>query len=777
MADVPPTSDRLDNTDDIFRDRFRVFLEDVADGFYETDLKGNFRFFNNALCRIFGYTASEIQGCNFSEFMDAENALYAFTIFNRLYESGDIPSEIIWKIVRKDGQERILEISVSLIVDRSGKKMGFQGVARDVTQKIADQQELETSQLRAQELLQASSRAERRYRAFLEFLPDPVFVFNMDSTVSYLNPAFEKVFGWTLTELEGRHIPFVPDSEKEHTRAGVKKLFREKALHGFETRRLTKDGRILDIVVDGAIFYDAQDNPAGQVITLRDVTARKRAEQINRALFRIARALYRFPRLDRMLEYITRQVQELIRVAGAMVMLIDEEKQEFYIPVAAYEDGKTGSRMKEIRFPMDKGVAGQVYRTGEPLVVPDTAKSPYFYGQVDKQVEFHTKNMLDVPLRIQERMIGVLCAVNKAEGAFDSGDVDLLGAVANLVALPIENARINEALQRAYENVRGLNRAKEQVIHHLSHELKTPLSVLSASLGLLEKRLDERKDKASDRILARARRNLQRLLDMQYEIGDMLREHDYRAHGMLSFLLEASRDMLVTLAEAQPGSTRVPEVIQQAIDREFGSEEIPCTDIALDQLVKNHLEILKPRFVHRDIRLKTRLEPLAPVLVPVEVMEKIVEGLVKNAIENTPDQGRVTVVVRNGEKGPVFEVQDTGVGVTAEKQQLIFNHYFATGDTMNYASKAPYDFNAGGKGFDLLRIAIFSERYHFDTKMISHRCGYIPTDSDSCPGAIDRCDHCSSPSDCDTSGGTTMQIRFLPSNQVDLACRLEDTKQ
>jgi PAS domain S-box-containing protein len=150
-----------------------------------------------------------------------------------------------------------------------GKKTGFQGVARDVTQKIADQQELEASQRRSHELYQASSRAEQRYRAFLEFLPDPVFVFNMDSTVSYLNPAFERVFGWTLKELEGRRIPFVPDSEKVQTRAGIKKLFAEKALHGFETRRTTKDGRILDIVVDGAIFYDAQDNPAGQVITLQ----------------------------------------------------------------------------------------------------------------------------------------------------------------------------------------------------------------------------------------------------------------------------------------------------------------------------------------------------------------------------------------------------------------------------------------------------------------------------------------------------------------------------
>ena len=756
-----PKPDR--DVDNVFRKRFRVFLEDVADGFYETDLRGNFRFFNNALCRIFGYTAEEIRGRNYSEFMDDENAFYAYTIFNRLYESGQIPAEIIWKIIRKDGQERILEISVSLIVDPSGKKIGFQGVARDVTRKIADQRELEASQQRSEELYLASRRAERRYRAFLEFLPDPVFVFNLDHTVSYLNPAFERVFGWTLAELEGQRIPFVPDSEKKATRAGIKKLFTDKVLHGFETRRLTKDGRILDIVVDGAIFYDAEENPAGQVITLRDVTASKRAQQTNQALFRIARALYRFPQLERMLDYITRQVQELIRVAGAMVLLIDEDNQEFYIPVSAFEDGETSSRMKEIRFPMDKGVAGHVYRTGAPLIVSDTAKSPYFYDQVDKQARFQTKNMLDVPLRIQERMIGVLCAVNKSEGNFDEADVELLSAVANLVALPIENARINAALQRTYDHVKQLNRAKEQVIHHLSHELKTPLSVLSASLGLLEKRLLNTGEDGWIRILDRARRNLQRLLDMQYEIGDMLREQDYRAHGMLSFLLEACRDMLVTLAEDQLGDSRLPETIQTIIDQEFGRADMPVTQIDLHRFVDQTLDTIKPRLAHRRIRLEKRLEPLAPIYLPVEVMSKIVEGLVKNAIENTPDQGCVTVVVRKGEKGPVFEVKDQGVGITAEKQQLIFNHYFATGDTMSYSTKAPYDFNAGGKGFDLLRITLFSERYGFATKMISQRCRHIPSDKDLCPGIIDRCEHCRHPSDCEASGATTMQIRFQSS--------------
>jgi signal transduction histidine kinase len=491
-----------------------------------------------------------------------------------------------------------------------------------------------------------------------------------------------------------------------------------------------------------------------------------RAERTNQALFRIARALYRFPQLDAMLAYITRQVQELINVAGALVILIDESTQEFYIPAASYKDGTTGRRMREVRFPMGKGVAGYVYRTGKPMIVPDTQKSPHFYAQVDADAQYETKSILDVPLRHQDRMIGVLCAVNKQGGVFDEADVDLLGAVASVVALPIENVRINEALQQAYDNVRRLNRAKDQVINHLSHELKTPLAVLSASLGLLEKRLLPGRDEGVERIVTRMRRNLKRLLDMQYEISDMLRKQHYRAHGMLSFLLAASRDMLVSLLEAEAGIDDTAAVIQRTIDREFGRADAPCSTVALDRLVQDHLDTLQPHVARRRINLETRLEPVTPVLIPLEVMEKIVSGLVRNAIENTPDQGRVTVTVREGRRGPVFEVRDTGVGITEDRQQLIFNHYFVPGNTLDDTSRAPYDFNAGGKGVDLLRITVFSERYRFGTEMISRRCRYIPSDGDRCPGAIEQCGYCSERGDCYASGGTTMRIRFPRANQA-----------
>ena len=750
----------------IQEDRYRVLIEDVADGFYEVDLQGNFRFFNKALCRIFGYSKDEIQDRNFTEFMDDKNARIAFEAFNRIYRSWEGIVDIKWEIVRKDGEKRHLEISANLIIDEEGQSVGFRGIARDVTDRVLAQQALMESETCALELSRASRRAERRYRAFLNFLPDPVFVFNMDHTVSYLNPAFEKVFGWTLAELEGKIIPsFVPEDMKEGTRRGIKQLFNEKILHNFETKRITKDGRVLDIVIDGAIFFDADNQPAGQVITLRDVTREKRETSINQALFRIAEALHRYRGLDARLGFITREVRNLMGVEGASVILLDEENKEFYFREAAYDDGETGQKMKEIRFPVDEGVAGQVYRTGKPLVVPDTSQDPHFFSQVDEKSQYQTRSMLDVPIQIQDRLIGVLCAVNKKEGTFEPSDVDLLEAIAKYVALPIENAGINEELKRSYQEVRSLNRAKDSVIHHLSHELKTPLSILSASLSILKKRLAGLEDQNWDTILDRAQRNLDRLLEMQYQIEDILREKDYKIYYMLSSLLDACQDELEVLISDNIEEKELIARLRQHIEEIFGPQVSRPEEIRLDQFVESRIKALRPRFEHRKCRVTTQMSAVADIWIPRDVLGKIVDGLVRNAIENTPDSGNIIVTVKSGEIGPALEVKDTGIGMSEENQKLLFENYFTAYDTMQYSSRNPYDFRAGGKGFDLLRMRIFSERYHFKLKMSSNRCRNIPDDADACPGKIEDCDQVEQAADCRESGGTTVTVQFYPADR------------
>jgi PAS domain S-box-containing protein len=702
-------------------DRFRVFIQDIGEGIYETDLRGTFTFYNKALCRLFGCSPSEMRERHFREFMDEEHARKVTEHINEIYRTGRELSDLVWRITRKDGEERIIELSASLIYDERGVKQGFRGIARDITEKHYARLALKQSEERYQAQYEASRRAEKRYRTLLEFLPDPMVVLNMDGMVVYVNPAFVEVFGWTLDELEGKRIPFVPDELTEITRLDSERFLREKIVHGYETRRLTKDGRVMEVVIGAALFYEEDERPAGQLAILNDVTQERRTARTNEALLRVSTALHEFRTLEEVLEVIVKQVQELVDVEGASVILLDEERGEFFFPVAAYDDPITGKKMREIRFPADKGVAGEVLRTGKPLIVPDTSKSPHFYQQVDVQSEYVTHSMLDVPIATPERIIGVLCAVNKREGDFDKTDADTLSAIASTVALPIVNARMNEELAKSYREVQSLNRAKDRVIHHLSHELKTPLSVLAGTFRILSKKMGSatEQDPGLARTFQRAERNLGRLLRMQYGIEDILKDRSYEVHHLLSALLETCSDELETLVAEETGDEEVLERIRNKLDLLFGPGRHEIEEIDLSSFVRERIEALRPLFAHRSIRLEERFDSNRRISIPREPLSVVVDGLVRNAVENTPDEGLVRVGVWEEEGGTVLEVKDYGVGITEESRRSLFKGVFTTRDTEGYSSKSPFDFNAGGKGIDLFRMKIFSEYYGFDIRMDS----------------------------------------------------------
>ncbi len=477
-------------------------------------------------------------------------------------------------------------------------------------------------------------------------------------------------------------------------------------------------------------------------------------------LFRLAKSLHLYPDIDALLGFITAEIVTLIQVEGAMVLLLDPDTQEFFFSAATYSDGITGQRIKSIRFPSDKGIAGQVFKTGMPMIVADTSKSDLFFEDVDKQTGHRTKNMLDVPIRVHTAIIGVLCTVNKKEGGFDHRDIELLSAIADTVAHPIENARINQELTRSYEEVKSLNSVKDKVIHHLSHELKTPLSVLTASLDLLERKKDRLSSGDVERIFARARRSLQRLLEMQYEIEDLLKKKEYRVFHLLSRLLDACKDQLEVLVTEEMGGREVIRRIERRIEELFGPRQSVSGTVRLDRFVETALRRIGFRFAHRDCRIIKQIEKVPPILIPEAVLIKILEGLIKNGIENTPDKGEIRVGVRPENGSVLLEIEDYGMGITPENMKLLFENYFTAYDTNSYASGRPYEFGAGGKGFDLLRMKIFSEQYHFRIKIRSNRCPHIVEGSYPCPGNMEKCINYTQSGDCRESGGTMVSIHF-----------------
>ncbi len=118
--------------------------------------------------------------------------------------------------------------------------------------------------------------SEGRYRAVLEAAPDPVIVYDLEGKVTYLNPGFTRVFGWTLEDLSGRKIHFVPKANIPETLEAVERVKRGEKIVSMETRRLTKDGRVLDVVGNTSTINDRDGQMIGSVVAMRDVTESKR---------------------------------------------------------------------------------------------------------------------------------------------------------------------------------------------------------------------------------------------------------------------------------------------------------------------------------------------------------------------------------------------------------------------------------------------------------------------------------------------------------------------
>ncbi len=605
-----------------------------------------------------------------------------------------------------------------------------------------------------------------RYRTLLDFIPYPMVVFTVDGRVSYLNPAFTETFGWALTELEGKKIPYVPKELKQETIVSTQRLFREKFIRRYETKRLTKDGRVLDVIMRGAVFSDHQGRPAGELVIIRDTTPEKRLESTNETLLRISRALPEYPDLEDLLDYISSEIKRVLNVEGALVVLLDQERNELFFQGVAHENRGIQRRAKRFRYPDNVTVGSRVIKTGEPVIVPDTAKDPNFYAGLDDQLGFHTRSMLDVPLKSSDRVIGVLSAINKKEGGFDQTDVELLSMIAGTVALSIENARFAEEVKGAYREVTSLNRAKDRVINRLSHELKTPVSILSASLNIIEKKIVELPERSWYPTLERARRNVQRILEIQYQVEDIMENRQYETRDLLALLLEQCADELESLVAEEVGEGSVVERVRNRIEEIYGSRQSEIAEVPLDSYVLERVETLRPQFSHRQMEVITRMAEVPRVVIPEEVLRKVVDGLIRNAVEHTPDGGKIEISVHTKGDGVELVVQDYGVGITTENQKRIFEGFFSTQETIAYSSKRPFDFNAGGKGADLLRIKIFAERYDFKIHMDTTRCHFIPRDEDICHGKISECRFCHGKEDCLASGGTAFRV-FFPERAIE----------
>jgi diguanylate cyclase (GGDEF)-like protein/PAS domain S-box-containing protein len=125
----------LENALELSEERYRTIIDEIRDSYFEVDLAGDFTFVNNATCIDMGYTRHELLGLNYRVVTAEDEQQGIFSVFNKVFTTGEPHRGFAFKVVRKDGTIRYAETSVSLLKDNTGKATGFRCVGRDATER------------------------------------------------------------------------------------------------------------------------------------------------------------------------------------------------------------------------------------------------------------------------------------------------------------------------------------------------------------------------------------------------------------------------------------------------------------------------------------------------------------------------------------------------------------------------------------------------------------------------------------------------------------------
>jgi signal transduction histidine kinase len=453
--------------------------------------------------------------------------------------------------------------------------------------------------------------------------------------------------------------------------------------------------------------------------------------------------------LEALFDLIIRQTTRIMGCEKASVFLFDPRHDQLWAWVS------TDLRRNSIRISKSCGVAGWVFGSKTALILNDPYNDPRFFPGVDIRTGFRTRSILCIPLlNRQQQAVGTLQALNKNSGGFTEEDRELLTAASYYMTIALENAKL-------YEELKELDRARERVIHHLSHEIRTPLSILAGVISRLKKALNAADPNTDlERTLLRGERNLERLVTIQRKIDDIICGREGPAEDAPDLHQLAQRLLSEVVDEAADTS---PELVRRLADRLAAvtrRRRIARERVKVGLLLQSVCDTAEAAIRGRELCLMRHFDGEAELCTDGGVLASMCEGLLKNAIENTPDEGIVEVSSEMAGDDIRITVTDHGVGITPANQNLIFSGFFHTQPTEHYASKKPYQFNAGGAGADLLRIKSFAARLGFHIGFSSRRCPFLPRDEDSCPGRISACSFIRAPGECHANSGSTFTLRL-----------------
>ncbi len=159
---------------------------------------------------------------------------------------------------------------------------------------------------------------------------------------------------------------------------------------------------------------------------------------------------------DRLLPVIMEKTTKAMKADRSTLFLIDRKTDELFSRVAQ------GESTNEIRFPLNRGIAGYVATTGETLNIKDAYSDPRFNPDVDRKSGYHTSTILCMPIKNSEgEILGAVQVLNKKGGFFTTGDEEFLGALASQAAIALDNSNL-------FEEVVNIKNYNERILRDMA---------------------------------------------------------------------------------------------------------------------------------------------------------------------------------------------------------------------------------------------------------------------------------------------------------------------
>ena len=418
--------------------RCRTITDSSTSGIYIFQ-DGKFVFVNKAMEGLTGYKREKLLSMNYLDLIhpDYKDEMKRMTDQALTGNISGLPLRFEFKGIRKDGKERWVE-NTPTIIEYYGRP-AILGNVRDITER--------------KEMEEKLRKSEEKYRTLVETIQEGLGITDLEENFIFVNTAGSKILGYSRNELIGINLRgLTPPQDFEKILRERKKRRQGKSTQ-YEIKMWKKDGKLCNLRVSAAPFYDKNGKLIGSIATFQDITEQKQMEKRIKnlsALYReIGKAVNRSKSINGLCKRILKALNKVIDYdMGDILIYNPEEKTLTKSAQIGYPEelAKRTIKLQKVE-EGQKGVARFSALHKKPIYIDNMKEDKRIRYVQDLVRKLELKEMYTVPLIARENLQGILQVVVKSGKTLSSQDRELIDAVSEEIAAGIAKIKTEEELR------------------------------------------------------------------------------------------------------------------------------------------------------------------------------------------------------------------------------------------------------------------------------------------------------------------------------------------